>query len=356
MTHQADGTAVSGTRVRGWSFCLITDGRRPDRLREELASIRALGLAPSEIVVVGHVPEGLGDDVRVIQRPDLAFTGRLGAMRNAACAVARYDTLVVADDDMLFHPEFGDALREGGEWDVLCVRLLNPDGTRYWDWATIGGPRGHVLLDYDDTDDHVYVTGGLAVMRASVHEVVPWDDGRGFYQGEDVEWSSRLRAAGMRIRFNARGMVTHQDPRYTQDGRVMRFRQDLGMRERLARAIDVTGMFREGLEQCRWLAPQATVHAPAATAGRSAIRFSLTSVAPGLADHTFHVRVALNGQPAGTVTFTGPNSFTLTLPLRSDGTTDITLDSDASVSGLDVGIADERAVSVLIHDAELVEG
>lgn len=339
-------------RPSGFSFCLITDGGRPDRLQEELASIRALALEPVEIIVVGNVPPGLGEDVRVISRPDLAFAGRLGAMRNVGGRAATYDTLVVADDDMFFHPEFAEALREQGDWEVLCVRLLNPDGSRCWDWATIGGPRGHTLLDYNDTDEYVYITGGLAVMRAFVHDRVPWDDERGFYQGEDVEWSARLRAAGMRIRFNARGKVTHQDARYTQDG----FRQDLTMRERLGHGIEVVGMFREGIEHLRWLTARATIYAPPASAGLTAIRFSLTSLALALAEHPFCVHVWRNGEAAGAVSFSGLQSFVLSLPLREGEVTEITLESDATVSGHDVGIDDERPVSVLIHDAELVEG
>jgi hypothetical protein len=348
---------MTHARRPGWSFCLITDGRRPERLREELDSIRALALSPSEIIIAGNVPAGLGDDVRIVHAPELAAAGRLGAMRNCACASAQYDTLVVADDDMIFHREFGEALREPvADWDVLCVRLLNPDGTRFWDWATIGGPRGHMLLDYDDTDAHVYVTGGLAVMRAAVHDAVPWDDARGFYQGEDVEWSSRLRAAGARIRFDARGRVTHQDARYTQTGRVMRFRQDLTSPERLGADIDATGIFREGIEGCRWMSSESTLTAPAAVPGRAFIRFTITSVAPALAREPFRVFVTLNGVAAGAVTFTGTQTYTLSLPLRADGPTQVTLTSERSVSGHEVGISDERPVSVLIHDAQLVAG
>ena len=47
---------------------------------------------------------------------------------------------------MIFHADFANGLRHlvahTADVDVLCVRLLNPDGTRYWDWATFGGPRG----------------------------------------------------------------------------------------------------------------------------------------------------------------------------------------------------------------------
>ena len=58
-------------------------------------------------------------------------------MRNRLAEKARYDHLVVADDDLLFQPDFYQGLRQFGEdYEVLCVRLLNADGTRYWDWAT----------------------------------------------------------------------------------------------------------------------------------------------------------------------------------------------------------------------------
>lgn len=200
------------------------------------------------------------------------------------------------------------------------------------------------------------MTGGLAVMRSHVHDTVPWDDERGFYQGEDVEWSSRLRAAGFRIHFDRRGKVTHQDPRYTQHGRVMRFRQDLSARERLGRGIEAVGMFREGIAHYRWLTTRATLHAPAATANHTAIRFSLTSAAPALTDHPFGVRVSMNGLEAGVATFAGPQTLTFSMALRHGASTEITLESEASVSGHDVGLSDERPVSVLIHDAELVEG
>ena len=205
----------------GVSFCIITNGKRPEKLHREIASIHALGMPDYEILVGGEVPDGL-DRVRVVQAPDAARGGRLGEMRNRLTEQARFDHLVVADDDLVFLADFYDGLlRFGEDYEVQCVRLLNPDGTRYWDWSTFGGPRGHVLLSYAETDPHVYVTGGLCIMKTSVARRLKWDEGIGYYEGEDIEFSFRLRAAGISIKFNSHSTVIHHDLRLTQFGEIV---------------------------------------------------------------------------------------------------------------------------------------
>ncbi|MBI5388565.1 MAG: FkbM family methyltransferase [Verrucomicrobia bacterium] len=207
---------VSRVTSPGVSFCVITHGKRPEQLRRLLASICALNLPQYEILVGGEPPADL-EGVTLVPVPDAARHGRLGEMRNRLTERARFDTLVVADDDLVFLPDFAAGLdRFGNDFDVQCVRFLNPDGTRYWDWATNDGPRGHALLPYDQTDPHVYVTGGLCIMKAGVARRVQWDEGRGFYQGEDADFSRRLHAAGLRIQFNPHCTVVHHDPRCTQ--------------------------------------------------------------------------------------------------------------------------------------------
>lgn len=210
---------------KGYSFCIITNGKRPAKLRREIDSIRNQKDAPPfEILVGGAVPDDLGADVRIVSMPDHANGGRLGAMRNRLVDEARFDRVIVADDDLIFHDGFFRGLAAGAareDADVICVRFLNPDGSRFWDWATHGGPRGHSLLEYGETDSHVYVTGGLCIARRSMARSVRWNDTRGFYEGEDVEFSRRLRDAGAVIRFNPECRVTHDDPGYTQRGKVV---------------------------------------------------------------------------------------------------------------------------------------
>ncbi len=206
----------SRQREPGWSFLIITNGKRPRKLAREIESIRALKIPQFEILVGGEPPTELSEGVGTVLAVDAACNGRLGEMRNALTAAARYDHFVVVDDDFIFHDDFYTGLqRYGDDWEALSVRILNPDGSRFWDWATHGGPRGHVLLDYTDDDDHVYITGGLILLKAEVADRVKWDDGRGFYQGEDLDFSSRLRKAGIRPSFNRHSTTTHDDGRYT---------------------------------------------------------------------------------------------------------------------------------------------
>ncbi len=215
---------ASRPRPAGWSFCIITNGQRPAKLRRQIESIRALGIPNVEILVGGDVPRGF-DDVGMVPMKALAARGRLAEMRNTLAANARYECLVVSDDDMIFRGDFFAGLqRVGDDFEVMSIRMQNPDGSRFWDWASVGGPRGQVLLDYWEIDPDTYVTGGLCVLKASVLTAVKWDENRGFYEAEDVDFSRRLQAAGVSIRFNPFCCVTHDDDRYTRVGRkVMRF-------------------------------------------------------------------------------------------------------------------------------------
>jgi len=211
------GPAGGARRSAGFSFCIITHGRRPEKLCREIESIRALQIRNYEILVGGDLGFELPAGVVFVPAAAAARAGRLGEMRNRLVEQAQYDHLIVADDDLLFHPGFYQGLLAfGEEYEVMCVRILNPDGTRFWDWATQGGPRGHKLLDYAETDPFCYVTGGLCIMKAGVASRVTWNEQLVFYAGEDLDFSRRLRAEQISPVFNGRCVVTHDDSRYTQ--------------------------------------------------------------------------------------------------------------------------------------------
>ena len=200
------------------SFCIITDGKEPEKLAREVESIRALG-GDTEIIVcgddvIGYIP-GL---TKFVPFPQAAREGRLGAMRNRAIDLASGSVIVSADDDLYFHANFLKGLeRMGAGWDVLSCRILNPDGTRFWDWKTHKGGVNK-LLPYTMRDAHVSLTGGLVIARNSVYSLVEWPEELGFYQEEDVEFTQRLKRAGMRIGFCPYATVTHDDAGYSQRG------------------------------------------------------------------------------------------------------------------------------------------
>jgi glycosyltransferase involved in cell wall biosynthesis/Tfp pilus assembly protein PilF len=223
-TRLQPAAPVTGTRREGYSFCIITGGGRRAKLERQIASIRALQLPQFEILVGGNVAD-VPNEVRTVDLADAARAGRLGKMRNELAKLAKFDHLVMSDDDIVFDRDFGKGLQRFGEgYEAMAIRILNPDGSRFWDWACVGGTRGSVLLNYWDADANVYITGGICVLKTTVLERVRWDDSRGFYQSEDVDFSTRLKAAGIPIRFNPFCSVLHDDDRYSRvDRRIFRF-------------------------------------------------------------------------------------------------------------------------------------
>ena len=207
----------------GYSFCIITNGKRIQKLKREIRSIQSLNIPRYEILIAGKLPDNIHfDGCSYYYLPDAAQNGRLGEMRNFLCAKARYDYLIVADDDLIFTDDFYEGmLHYGDDFDVVCVKLLNTDGSRYWDWATYGGPRSHELLDYDERDTFQYVTGGLCIMKKWVSRKVQWDYVRSINELEDVDFSRRLQAEKIRIDFNPLVTVIHNDWHMRQSGKII---------------------------------------------------------------------------------------------------------------------------------------
>jgi glycosyltransferase involved in cell wall biosynthesis len=201
------------------SFCIITGGDRYDLIRTAIESIRAQNIPKYEIIVVGkhHVEP----DIEYIEAEEAAAAGRLSAMRNMAVARARYENIVILDDDIILSPDWYQAfLAFGKPFDILTSQVRVPDGSRYLDHASVGGPKGLKILAEDEDDDYVYMTGGGGwVMKDYVARDVKWDEDRVVNEAEDVDFSRRCKAEGYRISHNHRMLVYHADPTYTCIGR-----------------------------------------------------------------------------------------------------------------------------------------
>jgi len=201
------------------SFCVITAGLVPDKLATAIASIRHQQIPDVEIAVVGRHRQEPG--IIYVPLEAAAEEGRLGAMRNAGVRQTHHPHIVILDDDIFLAPDWYEQLSAGPlDFDIQTSQIRLPDGGRYWDHATVGGPDGHRMLEAHEDDDHLYMTGGggWAIARR-VAEAVSWDDTRGFYQSEDLDFSRRCTGAGFRIRHNHACVVFHDDDRYTQIGR-----------------------------------------------------------------------------------------------------------------------------------------
>ena len=206
------------------SFCVITGGLKPAMLETTVKRLVAMQGPDDCIVIAGNVET----DPRwtAVVLPEAAAAGQITVLRNAAARRSSGKILVFLDDDILLEPGWIDAVAQSlTSYDLVGTRLLNPDGTRHWDWAMKTGEE-HRLLEYGIWHDAVYITGGLNAMRRIVWESTLWNESLMFGQGEDVDLSRRVLEAGFSIGFCSSATAIHSDPHYTQFGDVT-IRMDL---------------------------------------------------------------------------------------------------------------------------------
>jgi GT2 family glycosyltransferase len=350
-----DNACLIGDLGMCYTFCIITNGRRPHKLQQELDSIHRLKIPNYEIRIAGKLPPGMPiNGFTFHPMPDAARSGKLGAMRNHLCRQSRFENLVVADDDLIFHADFYRGLIEfGNDYDMLAVRLLNPDGTRFWDWATIGGPAGHRLLDYGARDPNVYVTGGLCIIKAGVAKSVEWNEDVGPYQDEDVDFSKRLREAGYSIKFCPNATATHDDSRYTQFGDHI-----LRLEESLTEGVALAGFYPIETKRRRWMSSVGSITISSSSLHNGgAVAFRMTcSDRTHYEKFPFEIRISGRAQRIGSYRFFQSNQshdVVVTLPRSSSGIA-INLRSESHFVPQALGINDDhRRLSVIFSDLKI---
>ena len=189
------------------SICIITNSGLPGQEKRRkgldrlLASIPLAGFPINkiEIIVAGATGRPL-DGIKAIEMPQQAASGQVCALRNAAANAATGTFIIHCDDDVLFTAGYWQAVSGmlDQDWDILCTRLLNPNGTRYWDWAAYYPEKGQTLLPYDVTDSHVFATGGHAIYRKPVFQKVRWNEDILHGGNEEFDLAAKAREAGLK--------------------------------------------------------------------------------------------------------------------------------------------------------------
>jgi len=222
------------------SFIIITNGKKKTELGQQVKSIENLNIPNYEILICGVIDNinYANNNITLIEDSYNANRGSLGGLRNKACSQAKYENLVISDDDMLFSESWYKNLLDSASFEILTTCIRNPDGTRFWDNACYQSPtRGHVNLNYNEHDDYLYMSGGQSwLIKKQLWESVKWDEdlliykmqnlsdySKG-YQNEDTDFALRCRSKNIKIRHNHNILVFHNDKTYTGIGRMVRRR------------------------------------------------------------------------------------------------------------------------------------
>lgn len=225
------------------SFIIITNNQKKDELNFQIKSIRNLNIPKYEIILVGIIDDKYknNNDIKWIEDKFNAERGSLGGMRNNACNIAKYENLVISDDDMLFMENWYENFENiNNDFDIITPRVKLPDGTRFWDHACYMSPqKGHIMLNPEEDDDYLYMSGGQSwIIKKNVWNQVKWDEEFLIYKmkslgdyhkgmhNEDTDFALRCRQNGFKITHEPTIKVYHNDPSYTSIGRLVRRRSD----------------------------------------------------------------------------------------------------------------------------------
>jgi hypothetical protein len=184
------------------SFVVISGGVRPDSVGRLLASLPQRTAVATETLIVGRHDGPLPAGVRLIPAPDLANLGAICAMRNLGIDASSGDPVILLDDDIEFTPGWYSASAPAiasRRFDVAGCRCITGTGRRWYDWCW-GSRRDPScpprLLDYGEASPNAYISGCFMMVQRHVFATVRFDEGRGYYQRDDIDFCHRAADAG----------------------------------------------------------------------------------------------------------------------------------------------------------------
>ena len=217
----------------GWSFCIVTSGSQDDILQQCIDRVleEFEGDNNVEIIVVGNTKLLCeSTKVRIIpfveqrflignyvlnkffgqKASTLSKPGWITRKKNLAARLASYDKLCVMHDYISIDPGWRQAFVDYRDnWNIITNIVLNKDGTRHLDWCVWDFPQiGPGLLPYDKHSSFIYISGAYFCVKRSFFLKHPLNEKLYWGEGEDVEWSCRVRSL-TKIQFNVRATVSY---------------------------------------------------------------------------------------------------------------------------------------------------
>lgn len=188
-----------------FTFGIITSGTSDSLLNACIDSINNLEIPEYEIIVVGNT-ELVKPKTKVIPFDESIKKAWITKKKNIITENAQYENVVYSHDYILFENDwYRGYLKNGDDFKVCMNRVLNADRSRFHDWViwphnenfmdNIVLPKRHCLIPYDMThlSKYMYISGSYWVAKKELMEEFPLNEDLGWAEGEDTEWSFRVR-------------------------------------------------------------------------------------------------------------------------------------------------------------------
>jgi hypothetical protein len=201
------------------SFCIQVFTSSPQELQKTIENIRALGIPQYEILVAGSTVYPPRHDVTVFDCQADLTEGRFGVIRDTLIGAASNQILLFCTPDIDFEPNFFDKLREIDPLpSFAALRIINPDGTRYWDWFA-SNEREANLIDYEDFHPDICFSELGYMINRDIASSLKVGNGQFSLIRQSTQSFVRLAlSCGIQPTIVPQITVSHRDTEWTQDG------------------------------------------------------------------------------------------------------------------------------------------
>lgn len=196
-----------------WSFGIVSDGRKNERILNIISQIKAFEIPNYEILICGPSPaETLPENVTILDDKDLYFDVRIpiSKKKNRIIDNARYNNLVIMHDRISFAKDwYLKICAYRNYFDQLCIPILDEEtqSLRVNDWIksfydfTQFQLSKSTKLDYAEWDRHIYSDGGFMLIKKHILAKTKLNPYLNWGEIEDVDLSQRLYLNGNSICF-----------------------------------------------------------------------------------------------------------------------------------------------------------
>jgi hypothetical protein len=200
------------------SFIIITNGERPVPLRDLAGSLMAHSPWETEIILCGDVEEFNDLNTILCVAKEQAQGGEISILKNRGADSASGDLFCFFDDDISLKLSwFRDIepllLRlHRGDLDFGGCRVVGPNGRRWYDWTWASRTDPHcptMLMPYKSRDKSIYLSGCCMLARTESFHKIRFNETKGYYQREDIDFSHRAWDAEMSLGCYPFAEITH---------------------------------------------------------------------------------------------------------------------------------------------------
>lgn len=166
-------------------------------------SIKDLNIPNYEIIIIGGNNNYQSDNLNIYSFEENPNGGWITKKKNLITKYAKYENIVYLHDYIIFDKDwYINFLKFGNDFKICMNQIINLDGTRFRDWTLwaesaeeIGIPNPYYLIPYSikNLSKLMYFSGSYWIGKKNIMEEFPLNENLFWCQGEDVEWSKRIR-------------------------------------------------------------------------------------------------------------------------------------------------------------------